>query len=69
MIGLAGSSQAYRGTLLRLPRASGRRGRAPHHTAATYVRTHVYIGSGQPLPLITIYESKKFWVSYKTFFI
>lgn len=43
------ASQAYRGALLRLPRVSGRRSRsAPHHTAATYVRTHVYIGSDQP---------------------
>lgn len=43
------ASQAYRGALLRLPRVSGRRRRsAPHHTAATYVRTHVYIGSDQP---------------------
>lgn len=44
------ASQAYRGALLRFPRISRRRGRsAPHHTAATYVRTHVYIGSGYPL--------------------
>lgn len=42
------SSQAYRGALLRLPRASRRWRSAPHHTAATYVRTHVYFGSGHP---------------------
>lgn len=43
------ASQAYRGALLRFPRICRRRGRsAPHHTAATYVRTHVYIGSGYP---------------------
>lgn len=43
------ASQAYRGAL-RFPRISRRRGRAaPHHTAATYVRTHAYIGSGYPL--------------------
>lgn len=48
--GLAGRSQAYRGGLLRLPSVCvcvcrRRGGPRPHHTAATYVRTHQYIGS------------------------
>lgn len=50
MVGLGSRSQAYRGALL-LPSVCRRRGRPrPHHTAATYVRTHEYIAS-EFLPL------------------
>lgn len=42
------ASQAYRRALPRVPRARRRRGAAAaRHSAATYVRTHTYIASGQ----------------------